>query len=105
MSEPPDEKPAPPTAVALQYDGNEAPRVTASGKGEIAEKILALAEEHGIPLREDPDLVTLLAQLDLGTEIPPNLYVAVAEVLAFAYAVSGKAAPPYDENEEGPEGR
>ena len=54
----------------------------------------ALAEENGIPLREDPDLVTLLAQLELGTEIPANLYVAVAEVLAFAYMVSGKAAPP-----------
>jgi flagellar biosynthesis protein len=85
-----------PTAVALQYDGNEAPRITATGKGEIAERIMALAEEHGIPLREDPDLVTLLAQLDLGTEIPSNLYVAVAEVLAFAYTVSGKAAPPQE---------
>lgn len=102
MSEADEETPALPTAVALQYDGKEAPRVTASGKGEIAERILALAEEHGIPLREDPDLVTLLAQLDLGTEIPANLYVAVAEVLAFAYAVSGKAAPPQagEEDEE-----
>jgi len=99
MSEDDEEKPVLPTAVALQYDGKEAPRVTASGRGEIAERILALAEEHGIPLREDPDLVTLLAQLDLGTEIPSNLYVAVAEVLAFAYAVSGKAGPPEAEDE------
>ncbi|MBD3669942.1 MAG: EscU/YscU/HrcU family type III secretion system export apparatus switch protein [Gammaproteobacteria bacterium] len=86
-----------PTAVALEYDGKQAPRISAKGKGEVAEKILALADEHGIPLREDPDLVTLLAQLDLGTEIPSNLYVAVAEVLAFAYMVSGKAAPPQEE--------
>jgi len=99
MSEEEEEKTVLPTAVALQYDGKEAPRVTASGRGEVAERILALAEEHGIPLREDPDLVTLLAQLDLGTEIPPNLYVAVAEVLAFAYSVSGKAAPPQAEED------
>lgn len=98
MSEEERETFEPPTAVALEYDGKQAPRITAKGKGEVAERILALADEHGIPLREDPDLVTLLAQLDLGTEIPSNLYVAVAEVLAFAYMVSGKAAPPQEED-------
>ncbi len=81
------------SAVALRYEGKGAPRVTAKGHGLTAERILALAEEHGIPLREDPDLVYLLAQLDLGDEIPATLYMAVAEVIAFAYRLSGKVAP------------
>jgi flagellar biosynthesis protein len=89
-----EKKEAIPSVVALQYDGKQAPTVTAKGKGLIAEQILTLAEEYGIPLREEPDLVTLLSQLELGTEIPSNLYVAVAEVLAFAYMMSGKAPPP-----------
>ncbi|MFP4694981.1 EscU/YscU/HrcU family type III secretion system export apparatus switch protein [Thiohalospira sp.] len=83
----------PPRAVALRYDGQSAPRVTAKGAGETAEAILRLAEENGIPLHEDPDLVTLLAQLELGQEIPTNLYQAVAEVIAFAYLMSGKEPP------------
>lgn len=90
MSE--DKEPTP-SVVALQYDGAQAPTVIAKGKGLVAEQILAMADEYGIPLREDPDLVTLLSQLELGTEIPSNLYVAVAEVLAFAYLMSGKGAP------------
>lgn len=90
MSEEPDNIPS---VVALQYDGEQAPTVVAKGKGAVAEQILAMADEYGIPLREDPDLVTLLSQLELGTEIPSNLYVAVAEVLAFAYMMSGKDAP------------
>lgn len=89
MSEDNEEKPTQ-TAVALQYAGDGAPRVTATGKGKVAEQILALAEENDIPLHEDPDLVTLLSRLDLGDEIPVELYVAVAQVLAFAYQVSGK---------------
>ncbi|MGM0412950.1 MAG: EscU/YscU/HrcU family type III secretion system export apparatus switch protein [Pseudomonadota bacterium] len=86
----------PPRAVALRYDGQSAPRITAKGAGETAEAILRLAEENGIPLHEDPDLVTLLAQLELGQEIPTNLYQAVAEVIAFAYLMSGKE-PPFPE--------
>lgn len=81
------------SAVALRYEGKGAPRVTAKGRGLTAERILALAEEHNIPLREDPDLVYLLSQLDLGDEIPATLYVAVAEVIAFAYRLSGKLRP------------
>lgn len=81
---------APDTAVALHYDGKRAPRVTAKGRNRIAEQILELARAHGIPLREDPDLVMLLARLELGEEIPASLYTAVAEVIAFAYMVSGK---------------
>ena len=77
-------------AVSLKYDGKDAPRVTAKGEGLLAERILEIAREQGVPLHEDPDLVTLLAKLDLGEEIPRALYVAVAEVIAFAYIVTGK---------------
>lgn len=80
----------PPTAIALHYDGRNAPRVTATGRGEIAEQILAIAREHNVPLHEDPHLAELLSRLDLGAEIPRALYVAVAQVIAFAYHLSGK---------------
>ncbi len=85
---------APPSrAVALRYDGKAAPRVTAKGAGAVADNILAVAREHGIPLYENAPLAALLARLDLGAEIPATLYTAVAEVIAFAYQVSGKAPP------------
>lgn len=79
-------------AVALKYDREKdtAPRITAKGTGLIAEKILELAEKEGIPITEDPDLVTALAQLDFYDEVPPELYRAVAEILAFAYRVNNK---------------
>lgn len=77
-------------AVALQYDGQKAPRVTAKGAGITAERILEIAEEHGIPLQNDAELASILAQVPLGEEIPQNLYVAVAEVISFAYFLSGK---------------
>ena len=86
--------PSPPRAVALSYDGSGAPRVTAKGDALVAERILALAEEHGIPLHQDPALVQMLAQVDLGEQIPRSLYVAVAEVIAFAYAVTGRLPEP-----------
>ncbi|MGZ8165022.1 MAG: EscU/YscU/HrcU family type III secretion system export apparatus switch protein [Methylobacter sp.] len=77
-------------AVALKYDGNNAPKVTAKGKGLTAEQILEIAELHGIPLQTDAELIKILAQIPLGDEIPNELYVAVAEVIAFAYFLSGK---------------
>jgi len=77
-------------AVALQYDGENAPIVTASGEGDIAEEIVRIAREHGIPLREDMMLAALLSELELGEEIPPLLYRVVAEVIAYAYLISGK---------------
>ena len=79
-----------PRAVALHYDGKRAPTVLAKGSGEIARHILAIAEKHNIPLREDPELLGLLAKLDPGQEIPENLYLAVAQIIAFAYYLSGK---------------
>lgn len=78
------------TAVALHYDGDNAPTITAKGKGELAEQIIALAKQHDIPLQEDPGLVALLSTIELGNEIPEALYRAVAEVIAFAYILSGK---------------
>jgi flagellar biosynthesis protein len=74
-------------AVALRYDEDReaAPRVLAKGRGRVAEKILELARERDIPIREDPDLVEMLAKLDTGSLIPTELYPAVAEVLAFIY--------------------
>jgi flagellar biosynthesis protein len=83
-------------AIALNYDGENAPRLTAKGRGELAQRILALAEEHDVPLHEDPELAALLAQLPLGEEIPQALYRAVAEVIAFAYLLSGKRPPGYE---------
>ncbi|SMF96798.1 flagellar biosynthesis protein [Methylomagnum ishizawai] len=80
----------PDLAIALNYDGQNAPRVTASGKGDLAAQIIALAEAHGVPLRTDPGLAKVLAEVPLGEEIPRELYLAVAEVIAFAYYLSGK---------------
>ncbi len=72
-------------AAALRYTPGEmpAPEVVASGEGELAERIIALAREHGIPMHESPDLVRLLTQIPPDTAIPVELYLAVAEVLAF----------------------
>src|SRR5262249_38167321 len=68
-------------AIALKYDAatDHAPRVVAKGRGLVAEKIIALAQAQGIPMREDPDLVQMLTQIDLDQEIPPTLYQVVAE--------------------------
>lgn len=83
--------PAPPKqAVALFYDGVTAPTLSAKGTNEVAEDIIALAQEHNIPIHEEPELVKLLAALKLGETIPRELYVAVAEVIAFAYIIKGK---------------
>jgi flagellar biosynthesis protein len=80
----------PDIAVALNYDGTKAPRVTAKGRGKAAEKIIGLAKEHNIPLHTDILLVKVLSKLSLGDEIPRELYLAIAEVIAFAYLLSGK---------------
>ncbi len=77
-------------AIALEYDGEQAPVVTAKGHQEVAEEILKIAEQENIPVYEDKELSALLAQLDLGDHIPQSLYVVIAEVLTFAYRLSGK---------------
>ncbi len=80
----------PPIAVAVRYDAQkeQSPRVVATGKGLIAEKILELAKQHNIPIYQDADLVELLAQVELFDEVPPELYTAVAEVLVWVYKVN-----------------
>jgi flagellar biosynthesis protein len=73
-------------AVALNYAaGDKAPQIAASGAGEIAKKILELAKEHDVPIRRDDSLTEILAKLNVGFEIPPQTYRAVAEILAFLY--------------------
>jgi flagellar biosynthesis protein len=73
-------------AVALAYaPGEAAPRVVAKGRGLVAEEIIARAREHGVYVHESPELVALLMQVDLDAHIPPQLYVAVAELLAWLY--------------------
>lgn len=79
-----------PIAVALEYDGENAPTVNAKGTGAIAEQIIQIAQQHGIPLQQDKELIEILSDLDPGEEIPENLYRAIAEVIAFAYILSGK---------------
>lgn len=77
-------------AATLRYDEGTgaAPHVTASGHAAIAEQIMALAKDAGVPHYQDPHLARLLAQADLGEEIPPALYQAVAEVIAFVWSLS-----------------
>ncbi len=75
------------TAVALRYDGEGAPRVTAKRRGELAGEILKRAREHGIPLYEDAELAAALARIRLGEEIPAALYRACAVVIAFTWGV------------------
>ena len=84
------EVPARRKAVALRYDQERdgAPKVVAKGAGYVGERIIALAEEQGVQVHEDPDLVTVLSKLDVNVEIPPHLYKTVAEVLAFVYRLN-----------------
>jgi flagellar biosynthesis protein len=79
-------------ASALRYEGTGAPRVTASGAGYIADRIIEVARENGIPIREDPALARALEALELGEEIPEDLYKAVAEAIAWAYSLDARVA-------------
>jgi flagellar biosynthesis protein len=76
-------------AAALRYDqgGDGAPKVVAAGAGLIADKIVEIAREQGVAIREDPALAEALARLELEQEIPPELFAAVAEVLVWAYGL------------------
>ncbi len=79
-------------AVALKYDRlkDEAPKVKAKGRGRVAEKIIELALKHDIPIKDDPDLIEVLSKLEIDEEIPPAVYVAVAELLAFVYGANSR---------------
>ncbi len=79
-------------AVALRYnvEKENAPKVVAKGQGNIAERIIKIAEENELPIKKDEDLVELLTKIDIDKEIPNNLYKAVAEVFSFIYNVTNK---------------
>ena len=84
-------------AIALAYSQTDAaPRVVAKGKGLIAEKIIAKAREHGVYVHESPELVALLTQVNIDEHIPPQLYMAIAELLAWLYRIEpgGASGPP-----------
>ena len=74
-------------AVALFYDGNQAPTILAKGEDDLAEQILTLANEHNIPICNNPALVDLLNLLEVGDHIPKELYTAIAHIIAFAYTL------------------
>ena len=77
-------------AVALHYDKSGAPRVTAKGKGSIGARIIEVARENNIPIEENEVLAGALANVEIGDEIPTELYKAVAEVLIFVLRLSGR---------------
>lgn len=83
-------------AVALAYrDADGAPRVVARGRGMLADQIINMAHEHGVYVHESPELVALLTQVDIDEHIPPQLYLAIAELLAWLYRVeNGADLPP-----------
>jgi flagellar biosynthesis protein len=86
------DRPAQKHAAALRYEqGAKAPKVVATGRQQIAERIIEAAREAGVPIREDPALAQALAQLDLGDEVPAELWQAVAETLVWALRLDRRA--------------
>lgn len=83
------------SAIALAYQaGDSAPRVVAKGRGLIAQAIIERAKEHGVYVHESEDLVSMLMQVELDQNIPPQLYLAVAELLAWLYRLEREEKPP-----------
>jgi flagellar biosynthesis protein len=80
-----------PVAIALEFDGNNAPRVTAKGRGEVAAKILETAREHDVPVEENMILAEALSAVELDDQIPEPLYQAVAQVIAFVLSLRDTA--------------
>lgn len=78
------------TAILYDTERSDVPRIVASGKGVVAQKIIETAREAGIHIQEDPDLVELLAAIPVGEEIPVELYQTIAEVLAFVYEINNQ---------------
>ena len=83
MSEPENKRASAGRAVALQYGSSSAPVVGASGMGYLAEKIVEVAADSGVPVYEDNSLATMLSQLELGQEIPPSLYQAIVDIYVY----------------------
>jgi len=89
-------------AIALSYDGQQAPTLSAKGDDALAEAILALAREHEVPIYENAELVRLLARLELGEQIPEALYLTIAEIIAFAWQLRGKVPVGFSDDPAAP---
>lgn len=92
-------------AVALKYDEtqNSAPVIVASGMGYVAEKIVEIANDNGVPVYEDNSLATVLTQMKLGKEIPPELYQTIVDIYAYFLKYVPKQAEAAQENEKSKE--
>lgn len=92
--------PAKSIAVALRYDQetDNAPKVTASGKGYIAEKIIEIAFQHGVKVREDSDLAEILSAVEINAEIPVEAFAAVAEILSYIYKANNMEVKKWQKN-------
>jgi len=77
-------------AIALFYDQQKAPQVIAKGEGDVASKIIAMGKKYGVHLHEDPALLEQLSDLEVGDEIPQQLYFIIAEIIAYVYHLEGK---------------
>jgi len=79
-------------AASLKYDQNKAnaPKLTAKGKGAIAQNIIDVAKQHNIPIKKDEDLLQMLSQIEINEEIPTELYKVVAEIFSFIYGISNE---------------
>jgi flagellar biosynthesis protein len=87
-------------AIALSYDGQQAPTLTAKGDDALAEAILAIAREYKVPIYENAELVKMLARMELGDSIPQELYLTIAEIIAFAWRLKGKFPVGFDPDPE-----
>jgi flagellar biosynthesis protein len=87
---------SPRQAIALSYDGQQAPTLTAKGDDILAEAILAIAREYNVPIYENAELVKMLARMELGDSIPQELYLTIAEIIAFAWRLKGKFPTGFD---------
>lgn len=94
-------KQPPRQAIALSYDGQQAPTLSAKGDDALAEAILAIAREHEVPIYENAELVRLLARLELGEQIPEALYLTIAEIIAFAWQLRGKVPAGFNDDSFG----
>ena len=85
-------------AVALHYDSkpSSTPKIVATGQGDLAQQIIAAAKAAGVDIVEDPDLLEVLGRIPAGEDIPPELFQAVAEILAFIYRINGRYATGVD---------
>lgn len=91
-TQPPSPPGPPKKAAALAYDkaSDSAPKLTAKGRGQVADKIIAIAKEHGIPVQKDADLMEILDKVEIDSEIPLEVYSVVADIFAYIYKVNAQ---------------